>query len=506
MASKYGVKLLALLLVSACISWNAVCTSPQCTLHGGNPAVRNRQKEIFAEHREIQSRERETLLMERKFQINSIPAGQLYQLKVQFDTTPLLKLENKSTYTFLTTILAPRLAKYFEKLLKLRQPPASAVQPFFSECYESRFSKSFVFDGGLGILMTASTYNEVSPTYVAFSVVCRLDKLTNRPILGQLNLNPKEILPRHSVSIFETCVHELFHIVGFSSELFPFFINGDLDPLGPELFVRSPEGEVVGLKTPRLLQEAREYYTCPDVQSIPLEDDGASGSRGSHWERSQFADELMTASSQPNSKVSGFTLALLEDSGWYSPEYLLKEQFSFGKQSGCTIPTVPECAEIFSQGCSMDFKSKGFCRKDMFASGVQTMVAIPDGLCAGDHRSRINSPDKFLQLRAFRSTCFEVDFTRTINRVNYALQGGACYEALCLHGVSGELSVAVKVNGKLYTCVEDNQVIVLQDEILQGSLKCPNLKAYCLADRPCEEGCMQVGRCLENGGCFYYDP
>lgn len=472
--------------------------------HSSNPAT-SFQKRVFAEHMAVQLAEKETLWKQRKFQQSLIPVGQLYQLKVQFDTTPLLKLENKSTYSFLTTILAPRLTKYIEQLLKLRQPPTTGIQPFFSECYEARFSKSFTFEGGLGILMTASTFGEAAPGYVAFSVVCKLDKLSNRPILGQLNLNPKEILPRHTGSLFETSLHELFHILGYSAELFPFYIDQSMQPLSAELFERSAEGEVIGLKTPRLLQEAREYYDCPDILSIPLEDDGASGSRGSHWERKQFADEIMTASSQPNSKVSGFTLALMEDSGWYSPEYNMKEQFSFGKKAGCSIPEAPECPELFAQGCSMDFKSKGFCRKDIFATGRQSMMAIPDGSCAGDHRSKVSSPDKFLQLRASRSTCFEVDFLRTINKVTYSLQGGGCYEALCLHGSAGELSVAVKVNGKLYTCVQDNQIITLQDEILQGTLKCPNLNAYCLADRACEEGCQQVGRCLHNGGCYYYD-
>jgi hypothetical protein len=48
-----------------------------------------------------------------------------------------------------------------------------------------------------------------------------------------------------------------------------------------------------------------------------LEDDGGSGSMGSHWERSAFGNEGMTASDMEGPVFSKFTLLLLQASGWY---------------------------------------------------------------------------------------------------------------------------------------------------------------------------------------------
>ena len=50
---------------------------------------------------------------------------------------------------------------------------------------------------------------------------------------------------------------------------------------------------------------------------VELENDGGSGSAGSHWERVALYDEYMTAQLMPEMKVSKFTLSLLQDSGWY---------------------------------------------------------------------------------------------------------------------------------------------------------------------------------------------
>ena len=85
------------------------------------------------------------------------------------------------------------------------------------------------------------------------------------------------------------------------------------------------------------MREARSYYNCSDILFLPLEDEGGSGSAISHWERSQFNNEIMTASSVPNSKISVFTLALLEDSGWYSIDFMLRDDYTFLKNSKCNF-------------------------------------------------------------------------------------------------------------------------------------------------------------------------
>jgi hypothetical protein len=81
---------------------------------------------------------------------------------------------------------------------------------------------------------------------------------------------------------------------------------------------------------------AQEFYGCNNVPGVPIENDGSSGSAGSHFERTYFFNEVMTASDFKDAQFSGFGFALLEDSGWYSVDKKHYENFTAGKGMGCT--------------------------------------------------------------------------------------------------------------------------------------------------------------------------
>jgi hypothetical protein len=83
----------------------------------------------------------------------------------------------------------------------------------------------------------------------------------------------------------------------------------------------------MGLKTPSLIQFARDFYQCPNVDVIPLENDGGEGSVGAHFERAIFMDENMTASDVQDEAFSGFSYSLLRDSGWYGIDEKYYETF-----------------------------------------------------------------------------------------------------------------------------------------------------------------------------------
>ncbi|KRX08706.1 hypothetical protein PPERSA_08017 [Pseudocohnilembus persalinus] len=50
------------------------------------------------------------------------------------------------------------------------------------------------------------------------------------------------------------------------------------------------------LSTPNVLAAAKEHYGCPTALGMLLENQGGSGSAGSHWERTILQNEFMTAS------------------------------------------------------------------------------------------------------------------------------------------------------------------------------------------------------------------
>jgi leishmanolysin len=73
----------------------------------------------------------------------------------------------------------------------------------------------------------------------------------------------------------------------------------------------------------KVVEYAKTYFNCPSLTRVPFEDERGPGSAGSHWERTTFGNEAMTAADYPGPVFSRFTLLLFESSGWYYPDYTM---------------------------------------------------------------------------------------------------------------------------------------------------------------------------------------
>lgn len=72
--------------------------------------------------------------------------------------------------------------------------------------------------------------------------------------------------------------------------------------------------------THNVVDYVRTYFGCDSEDPVGalLEDEGGQGTSFSHWERKVYMDELMTASDwTPGLRISGLTLSLLKDTGFY---------------------------------------------------------------------------------------------------------------------------------------------------------------------------------------------
>lgn len=70
-----------------------------------------------------------------------------------------------------------------------------------------------------------------------------------------------------------------------------------------------------------------------------LENEGSSGTQGSHFEKMLFGNEVMTGIITGHPILSRFTLAGLEDSKWYKVNYGLGQELYWGKDKGCSFYT-----------------------------------------------------------------------------------------------------------------------------------------------------------------------
>lgn len=75
------------------------------------------------------------------------------------------------------------------------------------------------------------------------------------------------------------------------------------------------------------------------MQGMQLENQGSSGSLGSHWERTLIQNEIMTAQAiSTDSVFTNFTIALLKDTGYYeSVRELPFDKITWGKGRGCSF-------------------------------------------------------------------------------------------------------------------------------------------------------------------------
>ena len=94
------------------------------------------------------------------------------------------------------------------------------------------------------------------------------------------------------------------------------------------------------LNSPKVVEVAKKYYNCDSIKGVELEDYGGDGTTGSHWEERILLGDIMNGVVYPEEQViSEFTLAVLEDSGYYKPNYYTGGLMQFGKNKGCEFLT-----------------------------------------------------------------------------------------------------------------------------------------------------------------------
>ncbi|XP_040296892.1 leishmanolysin-like peptidase isoform X1 [Bufo bufo] len=207
---------------------------------------------------------------------------------------------------------------------------------------------------------------------VAYAAYCQLEAEMDRPIAGYANLCPSMIStqPQEFAGMLSTVKHEIIHALGFSAGLFAFFYDDSGEPLTP----RSADGlpvfneslgvyqwsekvvrmitrnwdirgakmvprKVYLLVTPRVTDEVRSHFDCPDLEGMELENQGGMGTELNHWEKRLLENEAMTGSHTQNRVFSRITLALMEDTGWYRANYSMAQKLDWGRGKGCDFAT-----------------------------------------------------------------------------------------------------------------------------------------------------------------------
>ena len=184
-------------------------------------------------------------------------------------------------------------------------------------------------------------------TQVTIQILSR-DKNNNRPTLCYMNIPYDEIMSLNLINLEYFLMHYMLRFLGFSYENFNYFPK----KVYYTSFDERMELNTNYINTTKVLDIAKKYYNCPNITGMPLENQ--DNNNIALWDARLLLGEIMSSYNykyRADQVISEFTLALLEDSGWYKVNYYTGGLMRFGKNKGC---------EFINNICSAKFKNE-FC-------------------------------------------------------------------------------------------------------------------------------------------------
>eukprot|EP00756_Hemistasia_phaeocysticola_P035802 Hpha_TRINITY_DN16606_c1_g1::TRINITY_DN16606_c1_g1_i16::g.180223::m.180223/K01404/GP63; leishmanolysin len=324
---------------------------------------------------------------------------------------------------------------------------------------------------------------------VAWALTCMSDQ-RDRPTAAHVNFGPTRLDPSVAVGSISynnyvaTAVHEIFHALGFSSGHWngkQYWFEAHCAAQGttnckPTISVSERgQASVTKMATPEVMTKLREYSGCNSLNGAEIENEGGSGTAGSHWEKRVFGNEAMTGvSGSHEAEWSAMTLAYFKDTGHYDVDYAkVSKDFSWGKNKGCSF-WLDKCNEISPAsarspewcfpsdptqempGCDFGLTSTGKCDVNTYGSCLDAQFQYFSGCQYGASQSGLTDfcpkfsgysntgctdpndartggvTDADLgQVRKDNSRCFESNIMASASR--YTIGGGElrCFEVVC---------------------------------------------------------------------------
>lgn len=357
---------------------------------------------------------------------------------------------------------------------------------------------------GTDLLLFVSA-RPASSSILAYAAACEIDG-KGRPIAGHINFNPfwlrtdidSTALVYRTHEIVLTAIHEIHHVLGFDTTAMTRFIDPVTEFLRPAGWVLTSMAmglsNVSAVHTPTVLQVAREYFGCLTLEGVPIEDGGGAGTSGSHWEKRVLMTEFITGSISANPSLSKFTLAFMQDSGWYTANFSMAPDLIWGKGQGCGFiksRCLPNnagqffCNQPSEYGCSFDRVYQAQCLTTDYSSPLQARYqyfnysqtlggsdALADycpyyvPVYSGDCRfgeTVIDGDFDFGIVHGTESACFTGTLVFGNNIRPFS---GGCYKYRCL----GPDLLKIWVKGVWYSCPFGTSIHAIG---FNGTLVCP---------------------------------
>lgn len=287
-------------------------------------------------------------------------------LRLHVDFSYLDTSKNQIAANFIKNNIMGNVKKIFEKMLKVKRL-MNTLKFNQKNCADIEIP-SYLKNSGSGVnadLVIIATLEETGyfkqERIEAAAIHCTQNKFNGRPVLGFIQFQSDLLFDKSTEEYMVwLALHEITHVLAFSSQLYTDFLDKNGKKFEYASMIIEEYNEQLGkkityLKTPKVLEKAREHFNCPSLIGVPMEYNGGQGTVGSHWSKRYMNTEYMIGDSYGENLMSSITLALFEDSGWYSPDYNTSNLFLWGKNKGC---------EFFKDNCAYD-KSDNIFKKEL---------------------------------------------------------------------------------------------------------------------------------------------
>ncbi|EFA81603.1 hypothetical protein PPL_05594 [Heterostelium album PN500] len=236
---------------------------------------------------------------------------------------------------------------------------------------------------------------------IAYALPCNQNIYTNgrygRPLAGSINFNPLFFTPFIKSSnkftfneYIRVGIHEMTHALGFTSTLYNSYLDSHGNFYDASTVITkkgvTPSGnsysyQKYAIDSPNVVNFIKQHYQCDSIRYAELEDSGAAGTAGSHWEKRTAGEEYMIGYVSPIAPITNLTLALLQDTGWYHINTTGAETLVWGRNLGCSW-LIDQCSaqtwnyqgyfceQSGAVGCSPTRVGKGMCGKTAFTQSL----------------------------------------------------------------------------------------------------------------------------------------
>ena len=338
---------------------------------------------------------------------------------------------------------------------------------------------------------------------------------SNRPYGGVLYINTNLNFNKGNTNQYlkNILLHEITHILVFH----PYFFTA--------LKLNQTEGSNSYIISPKAIDKAREHFDCSSITRIPLENQGGTGSVGSHWESRYMLGDYMISTDYPDQAISDITLGLFEDSGFYKVNYYSGGLFKFGKGKGCEFfnkdcienekATFEEfCDTANAAMCSSSRTLKSSCYLTTYTSSIPTAYQYfsdprKGGFPAADYcpvpyqahssstyfsnHCQIGSSSlssEYNEKIGFDSFCFMSSILPSSSTTSTS-QIPICYEVRC---DADNNQFTVTIGSSEIACPTEGGTVNAPSGFT-GSIVCPKYSDICLSDG---SACNEMFSCFTN--------